>query len=526
MKKYILQRYVLREHVGPFFFGFSVITLIFLLNLLFRELSRILSKGLPWNVVLEFFALNMAWIVALAVPMAVLMATLMAFGRLSADNELTAMKAGGASLYRIIAPVLLAAVFVALGMIWFNNAVLPDSNHRARLLAGDIARKKPGVSIEPGVWYDRIPNYGLLVQSIEDSLKTNGAEASSANVTIAHNLLIVDQSDAEHSRNISAQRGYIELNPHLGALVLTLFDGEVQEIDIRKPEEFRIIAFPKHVLSIAVDDMFLRRSESEYRGDREKSAQQMQREVTATQEQMTTSLKQLNEYAGRDLYRSFGTSLGVAGQSFDSLLVGTPVFPLMASQQNNPDGFGSWRSVPPGNAAPATRFEVSRPIPIGAEAFTRRKADSTAEKKSVQQRRQRLANLLSHERQILYTIDNQLSLIRSFERTANSLLVEIHKKYSIPVACLVFVVIGAPLGFMARRGGIATGGGLSLGFFLLYWTFLIGGEDLADRQIISPFLAMWAANFVVGAAGLYLLWRAAKDNIALDLGKLMWWRRK
>ncbi|MGH7600777.1 MAG: LptF/LptG family permease, partial [bacterium] len=344
-------------------------------------------------------------------------------------------------------------------------------------------------------------------------------------VTIAHNLLIVDQSDPEHSRNISAQRGFIELNPHLGALVLTLFDGEVQEIDIRKPEEFRRIAFPKHVLSIAVDDMFLRRSESEYRGDREKSAQQMQREVRATQEQMATSVNQLNEYAGRDLYRAFGTSFAVAGQMFDSLLVGTPVFPLAANQQADFDGFGSWRSVTPGNAAPATRFEASRPRPTGADAVTRPKTDGAAEKKSTQKRQERLANLLSHERQILYTIDNQLSLIRSFERSTNSLLVEIHKKYSIPVACLVFVVIGAPLGFMARRGGIATGGGLSLGFFLLYWAFLIGGEDLADRQIISPFLAMWAANFVVGAAGSYLLWRAAKDNIAMNFSKLMWWRK-
>ena len=518
MKRYILQRYVLREHVGPFFLGFSVITLIFLLNLLFRELSRILSKGLPWHVVLEFFALNMAWIIALAVPMAVLIAALMAFGRLSADNEITAMKAGGISLYRIIAPVLLAAVIVAAGMVWFNNAVLPDFNHRARLLAGDIARKKPGVSIEPGVWYDRIPNYGLLVQKIEDSLKTNGTEASNANVTIAHNLLIVDQSDPEHSRNISAQRGYIELNPRLGALVLTLFNGEVQEIDIRKPEEFRRIAFTKHVLSIEVDDMFLRRSESEYRGDREKSAQQMRREFAATQEQTTASLKQLNEYAGRDLYRSFGTSFGVAGQTFDSSLAGTPVFPLAANQPTDPGISGRQRQATSGNVLPITTLPA-----------VRQKPDSTAgsrEEKLAQQKQQRLANLLSHERQLLYTIDNQLSLIRSFERSANSLLVEIHKKYSIPVACLVFVVIGAPLGFMARRGGIATGGGLSLGFFLLYWTFLIGGEDLADRQIISPFLAMWSANFVVGTAGLYLLWRAAKENITMDFAKFMWWRKR
>jgi hypothetical protein len=244
---------------------------------------------------------------------------------------------------------------------------------------------------------------------------------------------------------------------------------------------------------------------------------------------MATSLNQLNEYAGRDLYRSFGTSFGVAGQTFDSLLVGTPVFPLAANQPFDLGGLGRQRQATPGNASPAARFEAAPSMPAGTIAMARQKSDSTTgavEEKLAQQKKLRLANLLSHERQILYTIDNQLSLVHSFKRTANSLLVEIHKKYSIPVACLIFVVIGAPLGFMARRGGIATGGGLSLGFFLLYWTFLIGGEDLADRQIISPFLAMWSANFIVGAAGLYLLWRAAKENITMDFAKLMWWRRK
>jgi lipopolysaccharide export system permease protein len=531
MKKYILQRYVLREHIGPFFFGFSVITLIFLLNLLFRELSRILSKGLPWNVVLEFFALNMAWIIALAVPMAVLVAALMAFGRLSADNEITAMKAGGVSLYRIITPVLFAAVLVAIGMIWFNNAVLPDFNHRARLLAGDIARKKPGVSIEPGVWYDRIPNYGLLVQKIEDSVKTNGAHAGNASVTIANNLLIVDQNDPDHIRNISAQRGYIELKPHLGALVLTLFDGEMQEIDIRKPEEIRRIAFPKHVLSIGVDDMFLRRSESEYRGDREKSAPQMRSEVQAAQEQIDTHLNQLREIVARDLYRMFGTSFGIAGQTLDSLLARTPIFSLSATLQADPGDLSAWRQVTPGRVLPKpgeNRSKASQFRPTRTGAASEQKPDSAAnsiEKFLAQQRQQRLAGLLSHERQILYTLDNQLGIVRSFRRTTKSLLVEIHKKYSIPVACLVFVIIGAPLGFMARRGGIATGGGLSLGFFLLYWAFLIGGEDLADRQIISPFLAMWSANFVVGAAGLYLLWRAAKENFTMDFTKLWRWEK-
>jgi lipopolysaccharide export system permease protein len=517
MKRFILSRYILREHIGPFFFGFSVITLIFLLNLLFRELSRMLSKGLPWNVVLEFFALNLAWIVALAVPMAVLIATLMAFGRLAADNEITALKASGVGIYRIITPVLIASGAIAIGMIWFNNAVLPDFNHRARVLAGDIARKKPGVSIEPGVWYNSIPNYGLLVQELTDSVQAGGNPAHPNGITVARNLLIDDHSDPDHSRTISARRGYIELSPRLGALVLTLFDGEVQELDFRKMEELRHVSFTKHVLSIEVDDMFLRRSETEYRGDREKSAQQMRQEVEANRKQMGESLKSITEPVARDLYRVCGTSFGVSKVVTDSTLLLTitpwePQTPNVLHQ--NSSAAHSMFSALDRIATAANKAGIPNPQVAAANR-----------RDSVSARQERLNALLVQARQTLNSIDNQLNLVRSYERTNKSLLVEIHKKYSIPVACLVFVIIGAPLGFMARRGGIAAGGGLSLGFFLLYWAFLIGGEDLADRQFISPFMAMWSANFIVGAAGLFLLWRAAKENITMDFTKLLFWRK-
>lgn len=511
MRRFILARYILREHVGPFLFGFSVITLIFLLNLLFRELSRMLSKGLPWNVVLEFFALNMAWIVALAVPMAVLMATLMAFGRLAADNEITAMKASGISLYRVITSVLIAAVLMTLGMIWFNNAVLPEFNHRARILAGDIARKKPGVSIEPGVWYNNIPDYGLLVQELTDSLQLEAGSKSPNGVTIARNLLIDDHSASDHSRIISARRGYLELNPTLGALVITLFDGELQELDFNKLEELRHVTFTKHVLAIAVDDMFLRRSESEYRGDREKSAQQMRQEVASNRRQLDESKRMLNDHVARDLYRTLGTTFGVSATATDSALSAMPVAVL--------------------GAAPAPT--MTQPVNLYV-----REAQANAEKKALaanaklnadsiaaRTKQEQLNLILVNMRQTLYNIQNQLAVASTYERTSKSLLVEIHKKYSIPVACLVFVIIGAPLGFMARRGGLAAGGGLSLGFFLLYWAFLIGGEDLADRQYISPLVAMWAANFIVGLFGLYLLWRTARENVTLDFRKLLWWRK-
>jgi hypothetical protein len=95
-------------------------------------------------------------------------------------------------------------------------------------------------------------------------------------------------------------------------------------------------------------------------------------------------------------------------------------------------------------------------------------------------------------------------------------LVEIYKKYSIPVACLVFVLIGAPLGMMARRGGFGMGAGLSLGFFLFYWACLIGGEKLADRGALSPFWGMWVANIILGVMGALLTIRVARESRVID----------
>jgi lipopolysaccharide export system permease protein len=111
-------------------------------------------------------------------------------------------------------------------------------------------------------------------------------------------------------------------------------------------------------------------------------------------------------------------------------------------------------------------------------------------------------------------------------------MVEIHKKFSIPVACLVFVFIGVPLGVMARRGGIGTGVVYSVAFYLLYWICMIRGEVLADRLIIRPWVAMWAPNIIVGLGGLFLVLRMSRENylnnisLPQKLFRLVWRKGK
>jgi len=436
MRRLILSRYILREHIGPFALSFALITLIFLLDLVFRHLSRILSKGLPLAIVFEFFGLNMAWIVATAVPMAVLTATLMAFGRLAADQEITAMQASGISLWRLVAPVLTATAILAMALIWFNNNILPDFNYRARLLADDIARKKPGVKIEPGIWFNDLPDFKLLVKALEDS----------ATIAKLQEIVIEDNTESNWQRTISAHSGRLEPRADEDMLFLTLFNGEIQEINIKKLEEFRRLKFAKHSIMLkAGEGMIWRRREPELRRDREKSAAQMRQEIEANQATVKFLTQRLNLLAGVNFYHHYGRTFDLVPDTLAHL--------------------------------------VFSPRPS--------------------------LSLLSQHQRLLSHLEDFLANLQRHEHDSQTLTVELHKKYAIPVAAVVFILIGAPLGVLARRGELATGAGLGLGFFLLYWAFLIGGEDLADRQIVSPFVAMWSANILVGSLGIYVFWRVA-----------------
>ena len=135
-----------------------------------RAIDRFLGKGLDIQIILEYLFLNLAWIIALSVPMAVLIATLMTFGRLSEDNEINAMRASGISFLSIIRAPLIFGLFIASILIYFNNFILPEMNFRARLLSGDIYRKRPDMNIEPGIFIDNLPGYSMIIGEKSNNL--------------------------------------------------------------------------------------------------------------------------------------------------------------------------------------------------------------------------------------------------------------------------------------------------------------------------------------------------------------------
>jgi len=452
----IVSKYVLKEHIGPFIFSLMLIILLFLMNIIFRELGHILSRGLKLRVVLEFLFLNIAWIIALAVPMAVLIATLMAFGRLSADNEITALKSSGISFYRVLTPVLLFFTGVGILLVLFNDRVLPDFNHRARLLTTDILRKRPTLKLEPNVVFKEIPKITLLVHNVKDV-------GDSSKI---YDVVLDDRSDRQSLKTILAKWGSVHFDYQSERLILNLYDGEIHEITIGKLSEYQRVRFHKYRVSIDVPGLALQRSNSQYRGDREKSVEMLLQDV-----------KNLRKAAARERENLYRMGEKPFRKAFPKR--------LLAWNRNTSH----------------TRF------PGEVVTFQPATRDSEIVAREA-------ANLISQ-------LQMEQRIIRSYYRSINSLMVEVHKKYSIPAACIVFVLIGAPLGIMTRKGNLGISGGISVVFFLIYWIFLIGGEELADRQYITPFWSMWAANIFVGAAGIYLTISSVREFHPLEITRFI-----
>jgi lipopolysaccharide export system permease protein len=427
----ILYRYIFREHIGPFFFGLSVIMFILMMDFILEVLNLIIGKGLNAFIILQVFALNLAWMLALAVPMAVLVSTLMAFGRLSQDNEITALKASGVSTYRLILPALVASILIAGGMVFFNDRVLPELNHRARLLMTDIHQKRPTWNLKENVFIDEIPGYHILIKKVDPHSSDVGG------------VTIYDMKNRRIPRTIIAEKGLVEFAPDGNTMIFQLFNGEIHETDEQDPQRYRRISFDKQTIYIHdVGNKFIR-SQSDYRTDREKTSAQMLEEIREMEAGVIAAKQKITQTAN-----------------------------------------SAWEKVRGG--------VYSKDVSVG-------------EKKA-------LDNLVKENQNILNQILSEKQNVKNKRKYSNSLLVEVHKKFALAVACVVFILIGAPLGIMAKKGGMAVGLGLSLGFFVLYWAFLIGGEELADRQLIPAFWAMWSANILIGGAGIYILVKSAKET--------------
>ena len=261
----LLSMYLLRQLAAPFIFALTALTSLMLLSQIAKKFGSLVGKGLPWTVIAEVFALSIPFIVAMTLPMAVLLAVLYAFSHLAADNEITAMRASGVSVYQILVPVLAWGVFMSAFNFAFVDQVLPRSNARLRNLLIDIGRKKPTFELQEQVINEVPPSQYFLRAN-----RIDGATGRLREVTI------YDVGGDASRRIIYADSGLMAYAEGQTDLSLRLFDGSIHQFRPVDPTGFQLTYF--RVNDIRVKNVFdeLERNTSEsVRGDREMSTCEM-----------------------------------------------------------------------------------------------------------------------------------------------------------------------------------------------------------------------------------------------------------
>ena len=434
----IIHRYILRNHIAPFLYSAATMMGVLLLQFLMKFADRLVGKGLDIWLIIQLIAYNLSWMLVLVIPMATLVAALMTYGSLSQNNEVTIIKSSGASLYRMMSASIIASIFVAYSLFLFNNEVLPDTNHQAKILMSDISRKKPTLSLEPGFFSQEVSNYAILVRKIDEQKNE------------LNQVTIYDYTDPSKINVVTAEKGTIFFSYDQKNLIMDLRNGEIHESDVKDTGLYRKLIFEKHRISMDAEQFTFSQSQGGLRGERELRVERMRAIVDSIK------MNKKKYFAGLE---------ADVNKYFFKDTAHTTVYSTVNTQQTD------------------------------ALIYVR-----------IQDRIKTAKN----------SIISKLKRYEWSNREIEKFEVEIYKKYAIPAACIVFMLIGAPLGIMVRKGGFGVAASISLFFFLVYWAFLIGGEKLAERGVLSPIIGMWAANIFLGVIGIILLIRTNRETVTIQ----------
>jgi lipopolysaccharide export system permease protein len=445
---------LLKKHIGPFLFCFFTVMFILLMQFLILHVDKLVGKGLPIMIVIELILSNLAYMVVLALPMSVLISTLIAFGKFSEWNELTAIRAAGINPIKLITPVLFCGFLLFLFTAYFSNYILPESNHKARSLFIDIRTQKPAFDLQPATFYDNIEGYTFLIKEIDSETDS-----------LYDIRVIQEPTDNRNRAFINAKRGWLE-SPDEITLSLFMEDGSIlRYIPGRngRDETLEKSKFSQYRMSFDLSDLAFSRSNPEQRSrtDRTMSAQAMLAVVDTLKMDQERQREKFRETLSQDVNLPF---------HYES----ARIFEL--SEESLADTIRAYES----------EFITLNLLP-----------NPNIQRSSVN----RATSVMDRYRPELESLRSDLSW-RDF-RIAE-FMVEVHKKVSIPFACFIFVLLGAPIGMLTRKGNIGVAAIISSVLLTIYFIAVIQGEKFADRKVISPFMGMWGINLLYLGIGLIL----------------------
>ena len=463
MKK--LYVYMLKSYFGPFIFTFFIALFILLLQFLWKYVDDLVGKGLEWYVIAKLLFYASSTFVPLALPLAILLSSIMTFGNLGENYELVAMKSAGISLRKAMKPLVYVAVITSIAAFLFSNYVLPVANLKFGALLYDIRQQKLAFDLTEGVYEHDLNNYVIRI----------GKKAKD-NKTI-YDVQIYDHTAKKGNIKVTtAERGVMELTPDKKNVIFVLYDGYtyseiIDQKNYNKTRPFERMKFSKEKLTFDLSEFKLNRTNEQLF----KSHYSM-----LNIKQLNKAVDSLSRYRLKrmDFFKKkfIRTDKFLSGNDTvidtlliraDTMQIDTLKYPLLAN------------------------FDKEAQLAIIKDAQDKaRNAKEDAYNNRTEMENRELV-LAKHE-------------------------VAWHQKFRLSFACLIFFFIGAPLGAIIRKGGLGLPVVVSVLFFVLYHVVTMMGEKAVKTGEMDVVTGIWLSTFVILPIGLFLTYKATTDAPLLD----------
>ena len=468
-----LYLFILNTFLPLFLMTFFISLFVLLMQFLWKYVDELVGKGIEVAVSAELFFYAALTIVPMALPLSMLLASLMTFGNLGERLELLAIKAAGISLRQTMHPLIIAVIFIAIGAFFFQNNVLPKAQVKMYALLFSVRQKSPELDIPEGVFYDQISGYNLLVKEKD------------RNTGMLYDLMIYDFSEGfDNAMVILADSGKLSFTDDKQYLFFTLYSGESFE-NLRNQRTnvqnipYRRETFSTKEILIPFDANFNRMDEGVMQNQ---NIGQNISQLTKSIDSLTTRIDSTSHRIAKELKGSYFSNVTTTAKA-------SPSFHT-AVQADEAD-----------NAIPATgRINI----------------DSIYANASLQERESMLSRALSRAESIRQeyeyrsiSANQQQILVRRHE-------IERHKKFTLSFACLIFFFIGAPLGAIIRKGGLGTPVVISVLLFICYYIIDNAGYKSALNGRSAVWEGMWLSSAILLALGIFLTYKAVNDSAVFN----------
>ena len=453
-----------------FLFTFFIVLFVLLMQWLWLYVDDLVGKGLELKVLGELFAYMSVTFIPMALPLALLLASLMCFGNFGEHYELVAMKASGISMWKVMRPLVIFSLLLSGFAFFISNNLIPVATLKGQTLLFDVRRQKLAFNLKEGIFYKDIENYVIYVEK-------KGADGSHI-----YGVKIYDHTDHEGNIKImSADSGMMTLSPSQRNIIFTLYNGYnytdiVTGDNYKKVRSFERMSFKQEQLKFSLKEFDLTRSSE----DMYKSSQQMMnvRQLNAAMDSLERRYDNKQEAFTLGFERRWANYSAIGKEAPTtadmSLKNDSLIDTIMILRWPLLDNF----------------TEEERSIIIDMAYASARNAKDNVSFNNIDLRSQK-ENIKKHKK-------------------------EWHKKFTLSIACIIFFFIGAPLGSIIRKGGLGLPVVISVLFFVVYYVISTLGERMAVFGQLNMFLGVWISSLVLTPIGLFLTFKATTDAALFD----------